>query len=266
LLTTACRPGERSHNSVSAPPAEQGQATNRPIIVSAAASTREVLEELARQFEKERGVQVRLNLGGSNALAAQILHGAPADLFLSASPEWVAAVADAGLVESQAPLLVNTLVIVVPSNNPAGVHVPRDLLRENVKHVALAGEMVPAGKYADQALRSLDLLEPLSTSGKIVRGQDVRVTLSYVERGEAEAGIVYATDARISERVVVAYTFAPDTHDPLIYVLAQLKHNQPNPVSAEFAAFLQSSRAAESFESRGFGRPAAKNPPDARSN
>lgn len=226
----------------------------RPVIVSAAASTKEVIEALAERFEHESGALIHVNLGGSNALAAQILGGAPADLFLSANPEWAAAVVEAGPADRQSPLIANTLVIVTPQGNPAGVHDPRDFARNAVRHVALAGETVPAGKYADQALRGLGLLESLVANRKVVRGQDVRVALSYVERGEVEAGIVYATDARASDKVDVVYTFDAKAHDPIQYILVTLKRADDNPRAVRFGEYLHSAEAQELFESYGFRR------------
>jgi molybdate transport system substrate-binding protein len=168
----------------------------KPIVVSAAASTKELVEELAKEFRTAAGTEVKVNAGPSNALASQILAGAPADLFISANQQWADEVEKAGKAVSAVRLLTNQLVIVVPRGNPGEVHEPQDLLADKVKKIALAGEKVPAGMYAQQALTKLELLQPLMDAEKIVRGQDVRSALSYVERGEAEAGIVYSTDVR----------------------------------------------------------------------
>src|SRR6185369_14082380 len=124
------------------------------------------------------------------------------------------------------PLLTNNLVLVVPKGNPGGVSKPEELTGEAVKHVALAGPAVPAGIYGRQSLKKLGLLETLEKRTKIVVGDDVRVTLTFVERGEAEAGIVYDTDARITDKVEVVHTFAPSTHDPIRYPLVLLKAGQ----------------------------------------
>jgi molybdate transport system substrate-binding protein len=255
LVCTACRQRDATGSNQPRRSSAAVEQNTRPVVLSAAASTKELMEELSGQFQKESGAHVQLNLGGSNSLATQIINGSPADLFLSADPEWVTAVAEAGLVEEQVPLLVNRLVIVTPRGNPAGVTTPSDLSRDSVKHLALAGESVPAGKYADQALRTLGILDQLVHSKKIVRGQDVRVSLSYVERAEAEAGIVYATDAIASRNVEVVYQFDPKTHDPIIYVLARLRHARQNPQAAELYSFLQSTQADSALESRGFHRP-----------
>jgi molybdate transport system substrate-binding protein len=150
------------------------------------------------------------------------------------------------------PLVANALVIVAPKGNPAGIREPGDLARAAVRRIALAGETVPAGRYADQALQSLKLLESLAAQQKIVRGQDVRIALSYVERGETEAGIVYSTDARASENVEVVYTFDPSAHDPIEYILVTLKRAGENPMAARFAEFLSSDAAEATYKSHGF--------------
>lgn len=226
------------------------------IIVSAAASTKDVVEALVQEFEG--GEKVKVNAGPSNGLASQILAGAPADLFLSASEEWADEVQKAGQAAEMVRLLTNRLVIVVPQGNPAGVREPGDLLKEGVKRVALAGEAVPAGKYADQALAKLGMLPVLEAAGKIVRGQDVRGTLAYVERGEVEAGVVYATDVAATKGVESVYEFDAGTHDEIVYVLVLLKHGAERLGVRELYQFFQSPRADEVYSTFGFVRIHAK--------
>jgi molybdate transport system substrate-binding protein len=220
----------------------------------AAASTTEAMQEVAALFEKKSGAKVEINPGASNALAQQIIAGAPADVFLSANEKWADEVKKHRLAAEARPLLGNRLAIVVPRGNPAGVRSPADLTADSVKQVALAGEQVPAGFYADQALKSLDLAAKLAEAKKIVRGADVRITLSYVERGEVEAGIVYATDARISDKVETVYTFDPATHDALVYPAVLVKRDGAEPAAAarEFFEFLFSAEAGAVFRRHGF--------------
>jgi molybdate transport system substrate-binding protein len=187
-------------------------------------------------------------------LASQILAGAPADLFLSASQQWAEEVEKAGHAADQVRLLTNQLVLVVPQGNPGDVREPNDLLGAKVQHVAIAGEKVPAGIYAEQALRKLDLWQPLAEANKLVHGQDVRSTLSYVERGEAEAGIVYSTDAKIATGVSTVYEFAPSLHDEIVYVLVLLTHGREQPAARAFFEFLQSAEADETYRQFGFTR------------
>jgi molybdate transport system substrate-binding protein len=226
----------------------------KQILVSAAASTKNVMEALDRDFSATSGTEVKVNAGPSNSLAQQIIAGAPADLFLSANQQWADEVTKAGQTAQSVRLLTNKLVIVVPKENPGGVHGPQDLLSPAVKKIALAGEKVPAGIYAGQALTKLGLLKQLTDAGKIVRGQDVRNTLSFVERGEAEAGVVYSTDVRAGSGVTTAYEFDPSLHDEIVYVLVLLKHGSENPAAGDFYKFLQSPKADETYQSFGFTR------------
>lgn len=203
------------------------------------------MEEAVAECDASSEADVAVSVGASNALAQQILSGAPADLFLSASEEWADAIAKEGLLAERTDLLTNRLVLVVPRGNPAGVHGPEDLLREEIERVALAEENVPAGRYARQALRSLDLFDSLSQSGKIASGHDVRATLAFVERGETEAGIVYATDAVAANRVdasqiEVVHEFDPTLHDAIVYPLVLLKAGQTNPQAVELFERLRS--------------------------
>jgi len=229
------------------------------VLVLAAASTQDVLQRLADILRERGGPLVRISAAGSNALAQQILAGAPGDIYLSADPQWVEEIATAGHAAETVPLLGNDLVLVVPEKNRAEVREPGDLLSDRVRHVALAGEDVPAGRYAERALSSLGLLDELSASGRVVRGQNVRLTLAYVERGEADAGIVYATDAAVAPAVRVAYTFNRDDYPPVIYPLVLLTHGKESSAAVAVFAFLQSPEAMAIFAERGF-RPLAVSP------
>lgn len=242
--TTAANEGPAD---VKATPQEPGGVT-----VSAAASTKEVVEALASGFKSKNGVTVHVNAGPSSALANQILAGAPADLFLSASQPWADAVKQGGQAIESKRILTNKLVLVVPKGNPVGVKQPADLLAPAVKRIALAGEKVPAGTYADQALGKLGLLQKLVGANKIARGQDVRTALSYVERGEAEAGIVYSTDVAVANSVESVYEFDRQLHDEIVYVLLLLKAAEKNPAARSLFDFLSSPEAAVEFRKFGF--------------
>jgi molybdate transport system substrate-binding protein len=247
VLSAGCRKQPLPAPTAAKPSAE-------PIVVSAAASTKEVVDSLCNQFSKSSGVDVRVNVGASNTLATQILSGAPADLFLSANEKWAAEVAKADLAVASTRLLTNGLVIVVPKDSPGEVREPSGLSSEKVKKVALAGENVPAGMYADQALTKLGLLKRLTDAGKIVRGQDVRTALSYVERGEAEAGIVYSTDVQAAANLKIAYEFDPKLHDEIVYVLVLVKHEGSNSTAQKLYDFLRSPEATGMYQKFGFTR------------
>ena len=171
-------------------------------------------------------------------------------MLFRSSTEWADSLRSKGLAIEARNLLGNSLVIAVPGGNPAGVKSPGDLAGEAVKKLALAGENVPAGKYAEQALRSAGLGEQLKT--KIVRGQDVRMTLGFVERGEVEAGIVYATDVKLSRAVETAYRFDPGMHDPIVYPLVLLSGAEKNENARGFDAYLRTAEARAVFERHGF--------------
>ena len=240
--------------SIRAEPPATNTSSGGKALLSAAASTKELTESLAEQFAKKSKHTINVNPGSSNSLAGQIIAGAPADLFLSASQEWADAVNDAKLSSQQVKLLTNRLVLIVPKGNPAGVREPKDLTKVAVKKIALAGENVPAGKYADQALTKLGLLDNLVKAKKIVRGEDVRTALAYVERGEAEAGIVYSTDLLTAKNVERFGEFDLALHDEIVYVLVLLKRGESNPAAKGFFEFLKSDEANETYKKFGFER------------
>ena len=229
-----------------------GGKRKKSLLILSAASAQDVCLDVASSFEKRTGLSVEVAPGPSSGHARAILEGAPAALFLSAHPEWAARLEKAGRVLERRDLLRNSLVLVVPRGLRPRIHHPRDLLEGAGRHLALAGPSVPAGRYGEEALGNLGLLERLEKGGRIVRGQDARSVLSFVERGEAEGGVVYATDADIAKGVDIAYVFPKDTHDPIVYPLLLLKgEHDAAAARALFEAFLTPD-AARAFRRRGF--------------
>lgn len=229
-----------------------GNSGGETVYCLAATSTRDALEEIRAAFQKETAVQVQLSPDDSSRLAVQIIQGVPADIFLSANQQWADHVKDQELAGPIKPLLENRLILVVPATNPAGISTAPDLAKPEVQRVAVAGPTVPAGIYARQALKSLGLWEDLEDQKKIVTGDTVRVVLAYVERGEVEAGIVYATDGRTSSKVKTVLEFAAATHDPIIYPLVLLKEGEKKAAARRFAEYLQSPAAGVVFRKHGF--------------
>jgi molybdate transport system substrate-binding protein len=229
-----------------------GRDTGKPATASVtafvAASTQDAVGELAKGFARDTGIEVKINPGGSNTLANQIINGAEADVYLSANEQWADTLRDKGFAAETRLLLTNSLVIVVPNGNPAGIVRPEDLLAAKVEHVVLAGENVPAGIYAKQALGAAHVYDDLEKQNKIVRGKDVRATLNLVELGEVGAGVVYSTDAAMSRRVETVYTFDEKSHDPIRYPLVLLKHGQQNPAARKWFDYLSSEAATKVFE------------------
>lgn len=219
----------------------------RTITILAAASLTDAIEEVADAWTQQSGNVVRISVGPSNALAQQILAGAPADVYLSANEKWADVLVEQDRVEKQVPLLSNRLVWIVPQTNHAGIANP-DEITTKATRIALAGENVPAGIYADQALRAAGLLDQLT--GRIVRGNDVRTTLAYIARGEVDAGIVYATDAAATDQVVVLGELDPESYDAIRYPALVLQGADES--AGAFFGFLQSPAAREIFQRHHF--------------
>lgn len=243
---------DKSDRESSTAPITKAPAAAQSVLCLNAASTKDALSEIAKAFEKTTGVVVKFSPEDSSKLANQIVQGAPADVFLSANEKWADFVKEKGLAAETKPLLGNSLVLVVPKGNAAKIKTPADLKIPAVKRIAIAGPTVPAGIYAKASLTSLSLWDELEKGKKFAQGENVRSTLTFVERGEAEAGIVYATDAKVSEKVEVAATFEPSTHPKIVYPLVLLKRGAGNESAKKWFDFLQSKEAADVFKKHGF--------------
>jgi molybdate transport system substrate-binding protein len=254
LLVAALTGCAESQSKINDSGGSRDDSDERVVIVSVAASAREVIERLAEDFQAVSDTRVQVNSGPSSGLANQIIAGAPADLLLSANQQWADELERAGKAEATVRLLTNKLVLVVPANNPADVHEPGDLKSPKAKKVALAGDKVPAGIYAEQSLGKLGLLDELLFQGKVVRGHDVRSALGYVERGEAEAGIVYSTDVKATPGVKIEYEFDPQLHDEIVYVMVLVRHDGQNPEARTLYEFLQSDQVNTRYAEFGFTR------------
>jgi molybdate transport system substrate-binding protein len=227
--------------------------SGRAVVLFAAASTSDALDEIRERFRRETGVEVTASYAASSTLAEQIAYGAGADVFVSASTKWVDYLDrhENGLVAQRRDLLGNRLVIVVPADSPLDLHKPEDLLGKEIRHLALADyTAVPAGIYARQALTKLGLWQRLKE--KVAAGTDVRSALSYVETGAAEAGLVYATDAAVSTSVKVAVEIPTDLTEPICYPVALLRQGAGNPKAESFYRYLSSPQAAAVFRKHGF--------------
>lgn len=232
--------------------AAEADALAGKVLILAAASTTDAVEELTRDFLRlHPNVTVRTSFAASSALARQIEAGAEADLFLSANQQWAGVIAQRGLAARQCDLLSNELAIVVPVDSPLKIERPADLEQSSVRHVALADvASVPAGMYAKQALEKLGLWTALEK--KATGAADVRQALQYVESGAAEAGIVYASDAAASQRVRIVARIDSKLTEPIRYPLLLLADGQAKPAAAAFYEFLASPRAATVFKRHGF--------------
>lgn len=226
------------------------------VIVSAAVSLKDALDEIAHMYEhRHTNAKIIFNYGGSGTLQHQIEQGAPVDVFFSAAEKQMDALESEGLLVAgtRRPMVANKLVLIEPASSNR-LKDFQDLTRPEVKIIAL-GEpsTVPAGMYARQTLEHLGLLAAVEK--KAVYAKDVRAVLTYVETGNADAGIVYQTDARASTRVHVVALAPEKTHDQIVYPAVILKNSKNEKAARAFLQFLESSDARAVFEKYGFGTP-----------
>jgi len=225
-----------------------GQVT---ITVSAAASLKAPLETLKTGFEKVNpGIMVVFNFGSSGSLEQQIVNGAPVDIFISAAAKQMDSLEKAGLIlpESRFVLLGNTMVLIAPAGTqtPAGFG---DL--PTVRTIAIGEpKSVPAGMYAMEILSHFGLEEEVKD--KLVNAKDVRQVLVYVESGNADAGIVYGSDAAGSKSARIVAVAPGGSHQNVEYPAAIVKSSRHAVESAAFLAFLRSREARALFKSAGF--------------
>jgi molybdate transport system substrate-binding protein len=223
------------------------------LTISAAISLKDSLDEIRTSYiAQHAGTQLAMNYGASGTLELQIGEGAPVDVFFSAAPKQMDQLEAKGLLASgsRRDLLRNEIVLIVPKDSKT-VTSFKDLLNPNVKHVAL-GEptSVPAGQYAQQVLNKLGIAQ--AVNAKAVFAKDVRQVLTYVETGDADAGIVYATDARSSHKVRVVAQAPEDSHAPVIYSVGVIKGSKNAAAAMDFEAFLSGPQARAIFQKYGF--------------
>lgn len=228
--------------------------TDRPLegelIVFAAASLTEAFEALATAFEAEhRGIEVVINIGGSQALVAQLREGAVADVFASADAVAMDDLSQEGLVTTSVPLVRNRLEIAVEPGNPAGVTGLADLARDDLVLV-MAAETVPAGRYSAEALAGAGVeVEPDSLE------LDVRAVVSKVALGEADVGLVYRSDVVAAAGRIDGVPVPPVDNVEATYPIAVLD-DAPNPAAAEaFVAFARSDAGRAILLDAGFEVP-----------
>ena len=222
------------------------------IIVFAAASTTDLMEEAGSVFSTVTGHTVRLNPASSGTLARQLEQGAFADVYVSASAKWMDYTESLELLDDSSVIMSNSLVLIVPADSDmenfkiSGKQpFPRIIERLSIADPAHA----PAGKYAVEALKSCGWFDQLEDS--ILAGADVRRALSVVEFGEADMGVVYRTDAEKTEKVRIAAVFPENTHSAIKYYCGLTA--EASEAGAEFYRFLtEDARAASIISKYGF--------------
>ena len=228
-----------------------------PLTVLAASSMTESLQQVAAAWEADGNPPVRFSFDASSRLARQVEAGAPADVYVSADQAWMDYLEAAGRIVpgSRRVLVGNQLVAVVRAHEARQPLRAQDLLVGEGGRLALAGESVPAGRYARAALQHVGAWEALE--GRVVNADNVRVALGWVASGEADAGIVYATDAQSEQRVRVAFTFPPASHPPIEYAVAVLMQSVHSADATRFTQYILDDHAKAIFRSAGFSAVAA---------
>jgi molybdate transport system substrate-binding protein len=223
------------------------------VMVFAAASLTDSLKKIAPPYEKLSGDKLLFNFAASSLLERQIEAGAPADVFFSADEAKMDALEKKGLIitETRRRVLSNTLVIVVAADSLLKLNSPADLATPGVKHIALADpKAVPAGIYAREFLEKKNLW--LAVKNKVVPTENVRAALAAVASGNVEAGVVYKTDAAISNRVRIACEVGSEEGPAISYPVAVIKDSKNPGAARKFAEYLRSSEGKKIFENYGF--------------
>lgn len=223
------------------------------IMVFAAASLTDSLQQIGADYHRETGNNVLFNFAASSTLARQIEAGAPADIFFSADEAQMQNLEKQGLIlsDTRRNRLGNSLVIVVTSDSSLTIHSPAELAEEKINRIALADpQAVPAGVYSKECLQKLNLWEKVAP--KVVPMENVRGALAAVESGNVDAGMVYKTDAAISKKVKVVYEIPREDGPRITYPLAVLKDSKQPKAATAFLNYLEGEDAAKVFEHYGF--------------
>jgi molybdate transport system substrate-binding protein len=222
------------------------------LTVSVAASLADAIQEIETAYQQDHpDVMLRNNFGSSGTLAQEIEHGAPVDVFLSAAAKPMDDLQARGLIveSSRRNLLRNTLVLIAPPESRLQGF--QQLADKSVRTIALGDPgNVPASQYGQQTLMALHLFDAVRS--KIVLAQDVRAVLTYVATGNADAGIVYATDALTSGRVRVIATAPEAAHDPIVYPEAAIRSGSNEAAARAFVDYLNTPAAKSIFLKHGF--------------
>lgn len=223
------------------------------LVIFGAMSLTDALTEIGQHFGAAQNVKVYCNFAGSSTLQRQIEKGAPADVFISASPKQINALQAGGLIyeDSRRVILNNRLVLVAPVDSPLSITDMGQLTQDSIRRIAI-GEphSVPAGIYGREVLTHLGIWDAVQP--KLIPSADVRSTLAYVESGEVDVGIIYQTDAGFSKKVRIIHQFPESSHSPIVYPAAVLRNTGRKVLAQSFLDYLQTAEVAAIFEKYGF--------------
>ena len=250
FLVTGC--GGQSASTSSSSSSSSSGGSQKVLHVSAAASLTNVMQDIAKEYEQQHpDVKVEFNFGSSGALQQAIENGGQSDLFVSAAQKQMNALEKAGLLAdgTRQDLLINDVVLIVPKDSKKDIKSFEDLNTDKVQKLALGEPKgVPVGQYSEQIFTYMKNLDAMKA--KAVYGTDVRQVLSWIEQGEADAGLVYATDAAITDGVKVVAKAPADSHKPIIYPVSVLKDSKQLDLAKDFEQFLLNDTSNGNFGSR----------------
>ncbi|MYN13234.1 molybdate ABC transporter substrate-binding protein [Pusillimonas sp. TS35] len=236
--------------------AAQATASAQDLVVAAASSLTNAFTEIGQQFERaHRGVKVLNSFSASGKLAAQVIEGAPVDVFASADATAMDKAEQQGSIDTatRRDFVRNEVVLIVPADNPRSIQSVADLSRAGVTRVALGNPAsVPVGRYAKAALEK-DGNWPAVEKVQVL-GQNVRQVLDYVARGEVDAGFVFATDAAV-RRDAVKVVQKLTSPVPVLYPIALVRREGRNPLAADYLDYVQSPQGHEILAKYGFSKP-----------
>jgi molybdenum ABC transporter, periplasmic molybdate-binding protein len=224
------------------------------LTISAAASLKDSMEEIKTIYTKDNpNIKLTYNFGASGTLEQQIEQGAEADIFISAAPKQMDSLKDKSLIQdsSRINLLGNKVVLIVPKDSSLKLTSFNDVGNDSVKKIALGeAKSVPAGQYAEQVFTKLNILDKVKN--KAVYGKDVKEVLTWTESANADAGVVYETDAKTSSKVNIICEAPSDSYSPVLYPAAVLKDSKNSDAANEFLKYLSSDKSKAVFEKYGF--------------
>jgi len=256
-LTAACSTGSCD---IAVGVDQSAQPKGGQLRVSAAVSLTDALTPIARKWEAAGNIHVELNFAASNVLARQILEGAPVDVFISADEKQMNRLVESGAAARAdvLPLLTNQLVVVTPAGRPVSGTLPSALADDAVKRIAIGDPQgVPAGVYTKAWLERADLWRQVEP--KIVPSNSVRAALAAVDSANADAGVVYKTDAKGHAGVKVAYEVPLADAPPIVYPVAVIAKSTHPDLARRFVAYLQTAPARTVFADAGFIAPDTAN-------
>lgn len=244
------------------------QADKTEIVVFAAASMTDTMNEIAEMYKAvEPDVNIVYNFDSSGTLKTQIQEGADCDIFISAAQKQMNQLdinggdentegLDFVDTDTRFDLVSNSVVLITPVGNPAGVESFEDLASDKVSLIALGNSDVPVGQYSEEIFNYMGIWDQLNSESKITFGSNVREVLAQVEEGAVDCGVVYSTDAATTDKVEIAAAAPEGSHQDVTYPAAVLKTSKNPEAAKAFIDYLKTGECTEVFEKAGFVIPA----------